>query len=63
MGPRDTSGIPVGAVTHESIVVAQPVEKRGSDFFNAVRGVNGMSYINSVVVLFVMRSDASIFDV
>jgi hypothetical protein len=52
LGPRDTSGISVGAVTHEAIVAALPVAKRGSGFFNAVRDVNGMSYINAVIVLF-----------
>lgn len=44
----------VGAITHQAIGVAWPVTKRGSGFFKAVRGVNGMSYTNAVVVLFVM---------
>jgi hypothetical protein len=44
----------VGAITHQAIGVAWPVTKRGSGFFHAVRGVNGMSYTNAVVVLFVV---------
>jgi len=44
----------VGAVTHQAIGVAWPVAKRGSGFFNSVRGVNGMSYTNAVIILFVV---------
>jgi hypothetical protein len=43
----------LGAITHQAVGVAWPVTKRGSGFFHAVRGVNGMSYTNAVVVLFV----------
>jgi hypothetical protein len=43
----------VGAITHQAVGVAWPATKRGSGFFHAVRGVNGMSYTNAVVVLFV----------
>jgi hypothetical protein len=43
----------VGAITHQAVGVAWPVTKRGSGFFGAVRGVNGMSYTNAVVILFV----------
>ncbi len=42
----------VWAVTHQAVGVAWPVAKRGSGFFSAVRGVNGMSYTNAIVVLF-----------
>jgi hypothetical protein len=42
----------LGAITHQAIGVAWPVTKRGSGFFYAVRGVNGMNYTNTVVVLF-----------
>jgi hypothetical protein len=42
----------LGAITHQALGVAWPVTKRGSGFFQAVRGVNGMSYTNAVVVLF-----------
>jgi hypothetical protein len=44
----------VGAITHQAVGVAWPVAKRGSGFFGAVRGVNGMSYTNAVVILFVV---------
>ncbi len=44
----------VGAITHQAVGVAWPVKKRESGFFSAVRGVNGMSYTNAVVVLFVV---------
>ena len=44
----------LGAITHQAVGVAWPVTKRGGGFFNAVRGVNGMSYTNAVVVLFLL---------
>jgi hypothetical protein len=44
----------VGAITHQAIGAAWPVTKRGSGFFRAVRGVNGMNYTNAVVVLFLV---------
>jgi hypothetical protein len=44
----------LGAITHQAVGVAWPVTKRGSGFFQAVRGVNGMSYTNAVVVLFLV---------
>jgi len=44
----------VGAITHQAVGVAWPVAKRGSGFFSAVRGVNGMSYTNTVILLFVV---------
>jgi flagellar biosynthesis protein FlhB len=42
----------VGAITHQAIGAALPVAKRGGGFFSAVRGVNGVSYTNAVIVLF-----------
>jgi hypothetical protein len=42
----------VGAITHQAVGVAWPVTKKGSGFFNSVRGVNGMSYTNAVIILF-----------
>lgn len=42
----------LGAITHQAIGVAWPVSKRGSGFFHSVRGVNAMSYTNTVIVLF-----------
>jgi hypothetical protein len=44
----------VGAITHQAVGVAWPVTKRGAGFFHAVRGVNGMNYTNTVVVLFLV---------
>jgi hypothetical protein len=41
----------VGAVTHQAIGVALSVARRGSGFFSAVRGVNGMNDTNAVVAL------------
>jgi hypothetical protein len=43
----------LGAITSQAVGVAWSATKRGSGFFHAVRGVNGMSYTNAVVVLFV----------
>ena len=44
----------VGAITHQAVGVAWPVTKKGSGFFQSVRGVNGMSYTNAVTLLFVV---------
>jgi hypothetical protein len=44
----------LGAITHQAVGVAWPVAKRGSGFFHAVRGVNGMNYTKTVVVLFLV---------
>jgi len=43
----------LGAITHQAIGVSWPVAKRSAGFVSAVRGVNGMSYTNAVVILFV----------
>jgi hypothetical protein len=44
----------LGAITHQAVGAAWPVTKKGSGFFQSVRGVNGMSYTNAVIVLFVV---------
>jgi len=44
----------LGAITHQALGAAWPITKKGSGFFQAVRGVNGMSYTNAVVILFVV---------
>jgi hypothetical protein len=44
----------VGAITHQAVGAAWPVTKKGSGFLQSVRGVNGMSYTNAVIVLFVV---------
>ena len=42
----------LGAITHQAIGVAWPVTKKSSGFVQAIRGVNGMSYTNAIIVLF-----------
>ena len=42
----------VGAITHQAVGVVWPVTERGSGFFHAVRGVNGLNYTNTIVILF-----------
>ena len=44
----------VGAITHQTVGAAWPVTKKGSGFLQSVRGVNGISYTNAVIVLFVV---------
>jgi hypothetical protein len=44
----------LGAITHQAIGAAWPVTKRAPGFFNSLRSVNGMSYTNAVVILFVV---------
>ncbi len=44
----------LGAITHQAVGAAWPVTKKGSGFFQSVRGVNGMSYTNAVIVLFLV---------
>ena len=44
----------LGAITHQAVGAAWPVTKKGSGFFQSVRGVNGMSYTNAVILLFVV---------
>jgi hypothetical protein len=44
----------LGAITHQAVGVALPVTKRSSGFVSALRSVNGMSYTNVVVILFVV---------
>jgi hypothetical protein len=44
----------LGAITHQAVGAAWPVTKRSPGFWSAVRSVNGMSYTNAVVILFVV---------
>jgi hypothetical protein len=44
----------VGAITHQAVGVSWPVTKRSAGFVSAIRGVNGMTYTNVVVILFVV---------
>jgi hypothetical protein len=44
----------LGAITHQAIGAAWPVAKRAPGFFNSLRSVNGMSYTDAFIVLFVV---------
>jgi hypothetical protein len=44
----------LGAITHQAVGAAWPITKKGSGFFQSVRGVNGMSYTNAVLILFLV---------
>ena len=44
----------LGGITHQAIAAGWPVAKRGQGFFNSLRGVNGMSYTNAIVILFLV---------
>jgi hypothetical protein len=44
----------LGAITHQAIGAAGPVAKRAPGFWSSLRSVNGMSYTNAVVILFLM---------
>jgi hypothetical protein len=44
----------LGAITHQAIAAAWPATKRAPGFFNSLRSVNGMSYSNAVIVLFLV---------
>jgi hypothetical protein len=44
----------LGAITHQAVGAAWPVTKRAPGFFNSLRSVNGMSYANAVIVLFLV---------
>src|ERR1700677_3196819 len=46
----------LGAITHQAVGVAWPVANRSPGFFSAVRSVNGMSYTNAVIILFVVTA-------
>ena len=44
----------LGAITHQAIGVVWPVTKKSSGFVQAVRGVNGMTYTNAIIILFLV---------
>jgi hypothetical protein len=44
----------LGAITHQAVGTVWPVAKKSSGFVQAVRGVNGMSYTNVVIILFLV---------
>jgi hypothetical protein len=44
----------LGAITHQAISAAWPVTKRGQGFVSSLRGVNGMTYTNAIIVLFLV---------
>ena len=44
----------LGAITHQAVGAAWPVSKRSAGFVSAVRSVNGMTYTNVVIILFIV---------
>jgi hypothetical protein len=42
----------IGAITHQAISIAWPRRDRSASFIASFRGVNGMTYTNAIVVLF-----------
>ena len=42
----------LGAITHQAVSVAWPRRYRSASFVASFRGVNGMTYTNAIVVLF-----------
>jgi hypothetical protein len=42
----------LGAITHQAVSVAWPRRDRSASFVASFRGVNGMTYTNAIVVLF-----------
>ena len=43
----------LGAITHQAVGASWPVTKRSTGFVSAVRSVNGMTYTNAIIILFV----------
>jgi hypothetical protein len=44
----------IGALTHQALSVCWPNRDRSKSFVAAFRGVNGMTYTNAVIVLFLL---------
>jgi hypothetical protein len=44
----------IGALTHQALSVCWPNRDRSKSFVASFRGVNGMTYTNAIVVLFVL---------
>lgn len=42
----------IGAITHQAVAVAWPRRDRSASFVASFRGVNGMTYTNAIIVLF-----------
>lgn len=42
----------LGAVTHQAVSVSMPSRDRTKSFVSAFRGVNGMTYTNAIIILF-----------
>jgi hypothetical protein len=42
----------IGAITHQAVSVAWPRRDRSASFVASFRGVNGMTYTNAIIVLF-----------
>jgi hypothetical protein len=46
----------LGAVTHQAVSVTWPRRDRSASFVASFRGVNGMTYTNAIIVLFVVTA-------
>jgi hypothetical protein len=46
----------LGAITHQAISVAWPRRDRAASFVASFRGVNGMTYTNAIIVLFLVTA-------
>jgi hypothetical protein len=46
----------LGAITHQAVAVSFPSRDRAKSFVGSFRGVNGMTYTNAIVLLFVVTA-------
>jgi hypothetical protein len=44
----------IGAITHQALSVCWPNRDRSKSFVAAFRGVNGMTYTNAIIILFML---------
>lgn len=46
----------LGAITHQAVAVSFPSRDRAKSFVASFRGVNGMTYTNAIILLFVVTA-------
>lgn len=46
----------LGAITHQAVSVAWPRRDKSTSFVASFRGVNGMTYTNAIIVLFLITA-------
>ncbi len=46
----------IGAITHQAVSICWPNSGRSKSFVGAFRGVNGMTYVNAIIVLFLITA-------